>query len=54
VQAELKRKREAESAGYFSGGTFTQVNTNGGANGGFKVPAPKRTNMGPPSLPGRA
>jgi U4/U6 small nuclear ribonucleoprotein PRP31 len=54
MQAELKRKREAETAGYFSSGTFTQVNTNGGANGGFKVPAPKRTNMGPPSLPGRS
>ena len=51
VQAELKRKREAETAGYFSSGTFTQA---GGSmtNGGFKVPqlpsAAKRTNMGPP------
>ncbi len=57
VQAELKRKREAESAGYFSSGTFTQV---GGAAktaaGGFKVPPlpppGKKVNMGPP--PARA
>lgn len=51
VQAELKRKREAENAGYFSSGTFTQVS--GGSKvdaGGFKMPAPpaKKTNMGPP------
>lgn len=50
VQAELKRKREAETAGYFSSGTFTQVNTSGGS----KMPPPKRTNMGPPSLPGKS
>jgi U4/U6 small nuclear ribonucleoprotein PRP31 len=49
VQAELKRKREAETAGYFSSGTFTQVG-GGKSEGGFKVPGPpaKRTNMGPP------
>ena len=52
VQAELKRKREAETAGYFSSGTFTQVNS--GSNGGFKVPPPKRMNMGPPALPGKS
>lgn len=52
VQAELKRKREAETAGYFSTGTFTQASA-GKTNGGFKVPqlppAAKRTNMGPGS-----
>jgi U4/U6 small nuclear ribonucleoprotein PRP31 len=51
VQAELKRKREAEGAGYFSSGTFTQVHA-GKTDGGFKVPGlppAKRTNMGPPS-----
>jgi U4/U6 small nuclear ribonucleoprotein PRP31 len=37
VQAELKRKREAENAGYFSSGTFTQVGT-GKSEGGFKIP----------------
>lgn len=52
VQAELKRKREAENAGYFSGGTFTQVNTKTDS-AGFKVPGlppAKKTNtgMGPP------
>jgi len=51
VQAELKRKREAETAGYFSTGTFTQVG-GGKTNGGFKVPQlpppAKKTNMGPP------
>ena len=50
VQAELKRKREAETAGYFSSGTFTQVNGRK-AEGGFKVPTlppAKKTNMGPP------
>jgi U4/U6 small nuclear ribonucleoprotein PRP31 len=52
VQAELKRKREAETAGYFSSGTFTQVSS--GSNSGFKVPPPKRTNMGPPALPGKS
>ena len=55
VQAELKRKREAETAGYFAGGTFTQVNA-GKGDGGFKVPSlppAKKTNMGPPSGPGR-
>lgn len=56
VQAELKRKREAENAGYFSGGTFTQINTNGSGGGagktdsaGFKVPGlppAKKQNMG--------
>ncbi|OAP54527.1 hypothetical protein AYL99_10975 [Fonsecaea erecta] len=53
VQAELKRKREAESAGYFSSGTFTQVNSTA-TNGGFKVPglpSAKKTNMGPPPAP---
>lgn len=51
VQAELKRKREAETAGYFSSGTFTQVN-GGKGEGGFKVPGlppGKKTNMGPPT-----
>ncbi|EXJ77370.1 hypothetical protein A1O3_09596 [Capronia epimyces CBS 606.96] len=55
VQAELKRKREAESAGYFSRGTFTQVNA-GKSEGGFKVPqlpAAKKVNMGPPPTPGK-
>ncbi len=52
VQAELKRKREAETAGYFSSGTFTQANSGKGESG-FKVPsipAAKKTNMGPPSI----
>ncbi|ETI21796.1 hypothetical protein G647_05865 [Cladophialophora carrionii CBS 160.54] len=51
LQAELKRKREAEGAGYFSTGTFTQVNA-AKPEGGFKVPGlppAKRTNMGPPA-----
>ncbi|KIW82673.1 hypothetical protein Z517_05700 [Fonsecaea pedrosoi CBS 271.37] len=55
VQAELKRKRDAESAGYFSTGTFTQVSS-AAANGGFKVPGlppSKKTNMGPPPAPGK-
>lgn len=55
VQAELKRKREAESAGYFSSGTFTQVNA-GKTEGGFKVPQlppGKKINMGPPPVPGK-
>jgi len=55
VQAELKRKREAENAGYFSGGTFTQIGS-GKTAGGFKVPSlppPKKQNTGmpPPSVP---
>ena len=53
VQAELKRKREAENAGYFSGGTFTQISGTK-TNGGFKVPGlpqAKKTNMGPPPAP---
>jgi U4/U6 small nuclear ribonucleoprotein PRP31 len=51
VQTELKRKRDAETAGYFSSGTFTQVNGRE-TDGGFKVPLlppAKKTNMGPPS-----
>ncbi|KAH0843324.1 hypothetical protein AYO21_10480 [Fonsecaea monophora] len=55
VQAELKRKRDAESAGYFSTGTFTQVSS-AATNGGFKVPGlppSKKTNMGPPPAPGK-
>ncbi|EHY56146.1 U4/U6 small nuclear ribonucleoprotein Prp31 [Exophiala dermatitidis] len=55
VQAELKRKREAESAGYFSSGTFTQIG-GGKTEGGFKVPqlpAAKKVNMGPPPTPGK-
>lgn len=47
VQAELKRKREAENAGYFSSGTFTQVG--GSSSGGFKVPGlppTKKANTG--------
>ncbi|KIV79023.1 hypothetical protein PV11_06615 [Exophiala sideris] len=55
VQAELKRKREAESAGYFSSGTFTQVSA-GKTDGGFKVPSlpqTKKTNMGPPPQPAK-
>lgn len=55
VQAELKRKREAEAAGYFSSGTFTQVGS-GKTDGGFKVPAvppAKKANMGPPPAPSR-
>ncbi|RMZ79088.1 hypothetical protein DV738_g3445, partial [Chaetothyriales sp. CBS 135597] len=53
VQAELKRKREAENAGYFAHGTFTHV-ASGKTDGGFKVPAlppAKKTNMGPPPKP---
>ena len=54
VQAELKRKRDAENAGYFSSGTFTQVG--GGSNGGFKVPGlpvdkKAKTTMAPPPKP---
>lgn len=54
VQAELKRKREAENAGYFSGGTFTQIA--GGSKDGFKVPGlpPAKkpsAGMAPPSRP---
>ncbi|KAI1616478.1 hypothetical protein EDD36DRAFT_136733 [Exophiala viscosa] len=55
VQAELKRKREAENAGYFSSGTFTQVSA-GKTDGGFKVPSlpqAKKTNMGPPPQPAK-
>ena len=55
VQAELKRKREAESAGYFSSGTFTQINA-GKSDRGFKVPqlpAAKNANMGPPPAPAK-
>ena len=55
VQAELKRKREAETAGYFSSGTFTQAN-GGKSDGGFKVPSlppAKKTNMGPPPGSGK-
>ncbi|KAJ5301950.1 hypothetical protein PENANT_c046G11290 [Penicillium antarcticum] len=62
VQAELKRKREAEENRWFKSGTFTQApnqgngNAPGGENGGFKVPAlpPKKKvntgegKMGPP------
>jgi U4/U6 small nuclear ribonucleoprotein PRP31 len=62
VQAELKRKREAEENRWFKSGTFTQApnqgngNAQGGENGGFKVPAlpPKKKvdtgegKMGPP------
>jgi U4/U6 small nuclear ribonucleoprotein PRP31 len=56
VQAELKRKRDAESAGYFSSGTFTQVGGGSKMDGAFKVPnlpAAKKTNMGPPAAPSR-
>lgn len=54
VQAELKRKREAENAGYFSSGTFTQVS--GGSKDGFKVPGlppakKANTGMAPPAKP---
>ncbi|KIW91066.1 uncharacterized protein Z519_07960 [Cladophialophora bantiana CBS 173.52] len=55
VQAELKRKREAESAGYFSSGTFTQVSS-ATTNGGFKIPGlppAKKTNMEPPHAPSK-
>lgn len=55
IQAELKRKREAESSGYFSSGTFTQVNA-GKTDGAFKVPqlpTAKKTNMGPPPAPAK-
>lgn len=54
IQAELKRKREAENAGYFSGGTFTQINAGGKTDAaGFKVPGlppakKANTGMGPP------
>lgn len=55
IQAELKRKREAENAGYFSGGTFTQVNASKPDGAGFKVPGlppSKKVNTGmpPPSI----
>ncbi|KIW99660.1 uncharacterized protein Z518_11073 [Rhinocladiella mackenziei CBS 650.93] len=53
AQAELKRKREAENSGYFSSGTFTQVNAVK-TDGGFKVPQvppSKKVNMGPPPAP---
>ncbi|KGO47611.1 Uncharacterized protein PEXP_014980 [Penicillium expansum] len=45
VQAELKRKRDAEENRWFKSGTFTQApnqnpgNSQSGENGGFKVPA---------------
>ena len=39
MAAERKRKAEAEAAGYFSSGTFTQVSSSGKTDGGFKVPA---------------
>jgi len=55
IQAELKRKRDAENAGYFSSGTFTQVNS-GKTEGAFKVPSlppTKKVNMGPPPAPGK-
>ncbi|KAF4770756.1 hypothetical protein HAV15_013033 [Penicillium sp. str.  len=45
VQAEMKRKRDAEENRWFKSGTFTQApnqnpgNSQGGENGGFKVPA---------------
>lgn len=51
VQAELKRKREAENAGYFSGGTFTQINSSKTDSAGFKVPGvppAKKANTGMP------
>lgn len=54
IQAELKRKREAENAGYFSGGTFTQISTGGKMDAaGFRVPGlpptkKANTGMGPP------
>jgi U4/U6 small nuclear ribonucleoprotein PRP31 len=50
IQAELKRKRDAENAGYFSSGTFTQVG-GGKTDGAFKVPGlppVKKTTMAPP------
>lgn len=55
VQAELKRKREAENAGYFSTGTFTQICGEGKKldPAGFKVPGlpgAKRLNTGPSPL----
>lgn len=49
VQAELKRKREAENAGYFSGGTFTQISSGKTDSAGFKVPGlppSKKSNTG--------
>lgn len=54
VQAELKRKRQADEDRWFKGGTFTQVGgqstTNGASqNGAFKVPhlpASKKTDTG--------
>lgn len=54
MQAELKRKREADAAGYFSSGTFTQVG--GGGSSGFKIPgippSKKQNNsMAPPPKP---
>ena len=45
VQAEMKRKRDTEENRWFKSGTFTQApnqnpgNSQGGENGGFKVPA---------------
>ncbi|KAI0025462.1 pre-mRNA splicing factor [Xylariomycetidae sp. FL0641] len=55
VQADLKRKREAEQDRWFKGGTFTQVASS--TNGGMAAPpASKKVDtgagkMGPPSLP---
>ncbi|KAK8126197.1 pre-mRNA splicing factor [Apiospora kogelbergensis] len=65
VQAELKRKRQADEDRYFKGGTFTQVSGSGGGsnnNGTFKVPGqpPSKKvdtgsskSMAPPPVPSK-
>ncbi|KAK7924536.1 U4/U6 small nuclear ribonucleoprotein [Apiospora marii] len=64
VQAELKRKRQADEDRYFKGGTFTQVSGSGSNNnnGTFKVPGqpPSKKvdtgsskSMAPPPVPSK-
>ena len=66
VQAELKRKRQADEDRYFKGGTFTQVSGSGSNNnnGTFKVPgqppskkvdtgSSKSNGMAPPPVPSK-
>ncbi|KAK7969864.1 pre-mrna-processing factor 31 protein [Apiospora saccharicola] len=66
VQAELKRKRQADEDRYFKGGTFTQVSGSGSNNnnGTFKVPgqppskkvdtgSSKSSGMAPPPVPSK-
>jgi U4/U6 small nuclear ribonucleoprotein PRP31 len=62
ARAELDRKRKADEDRWFKGGTFTQLpgasSATTKANGGFKVPPPKKVDTGegkmaPPPLPGK-